>query len=154
MTVNKTDFDINQMMLEELDRFENRIIDKHLKLHINLSDNKVLAHADEDAMRRVVYNLLDNALKFINVDGDLRIKSELKGDKYVIGIQNSGSVIPKEKLDTIWDRFNKLDDSRGREKKDSSGLGLAIIKEIIRAHDEKKSKYTLTRMLVLCSYSH
>ncbi len=152
MTVNKTDFDINQMMLEELDRFENRIIDKHLKLHINLSDNKVLAHADEDAMRRVVYNLLDNALKFINVDGDLRIKSELKGDKYVIGIQNSGSVIPKEKLDTIWDRFNKLDDSRGREK-DSSGLGLAIIKEIIRAHDEKIEVYSDENVGVMFVFS-
>jgi signal transduction histidine kinase len=141
MTVNKTDFDINQMVLQELDRFENRIVDKHLKLHINLSEENVLAHADEDAMRRVVYNLLDNALKFINQDGDLRIKSELKGNKYLIGIQNSGSVIPKEKLDTIWDRFNKLDDSRG-QKKDSSGLGLAIIKEIIKAHDEKIEVYS------------
>ncbi len=152
MIVNKTDFDINQMMLEELDRFENRIIDKHLKLHINLSDNKVLAHADEDSMRRVVYNLLDNALKFINDEGELRIKSELKGDKYIIGIQNSGAVIPPDKLSTIWDRFNKLDDSRGREK-DSSGLGLAIIKEIIRAHDEKIEVYSDENVGVMFVFS-
>jgi len=112
-----------------------------LRLHISLSDEKVLAHADEDAMRRVVYNLMDNALKFINEEGELRIKSELKGDKYIIGIQNSGTVIPAEKLSTIWDRFNKLDDSRGREK-DSSGLGLAIIREIIRSHDEKIEVYS------------
>jgi len=152
MTVNKTDFDINQMVLEELDRFENRIIDKRLKLHINLSDQKVLAHADEDAMRRVVYNLLDNALKFINEDGDLRVKSELKGNKFLIGIQNTGPIIPKEKLDTIWDRFNKLDDSRGREK-DSSGLGLAIIKEIIRAHDEKIEVYSDENVGVMFVFS-
>lgn len=152
ITVNKTDFDINQMVLEELDRFESRIIDKHLKLHINLSDEKVLAHADENAMRRVVYNLLDNALKFINDEGDLRIKSELKGDKYIIGIQNSGAVIPKDKLDTIWDRFNKLDDSRGREK-DSSGLGLAIIKEIIRAHEEKIEVYSDEKVGVMFVFS-
>ncbi|WP_430886018.1 sensor histidine kinase [Fusibacter sp. JL216-2] len=152
ITVNKTDFDINQMVLEELDRFESRIIDKHLKLHINLSDEKVLAHADENAMRRVVYNLLDNALKFINHEGDLRVKSELKGDKYIIGIQNSGAVIPKDKLDTIWDRFNKLDDSRGREK-DSSGLGLAIIKEIIRAHEEKIEVYSDEKVGVMFVFS-
>ena len=152
ITVNKTDFDINQMVLEELDRFESRIIDKHLKLHINLSDEKVLAHADENAMRRVVYNLLDNALKFINDEGDLRVKSELKGNKYIIGIQNSGAVIPKDKLDTIWDRFNKLDDSRGREK-DSSGLGLAIIKEIIRAHEEKIEVYSDEKVGVMFVFS-
>ncbi len=152
MTVNKTDFDINQMVLQELDRFEHRIIDKHLKLHINLSDTKVLAHADEDAMRRVVYNLIDNAIKFIDMDGELRIKSELKGNKYLIGIQNSGPVIPKDKLDSIWDRFNKLDDSRGREK-DSSGLGLAIIREIIRAHDEKIEVYSDEEVGVMFVFS-
>lgn len=152
MTVNKTDFDINQMVIEELDRFEHRIIDKHLKLHINLSDDKVLAHADEDAMRRVVYNLIDNAIKFIDNEGDLRVKSELKGNKYLIGIQNSGPIIPKEKLDTIWDRFNKLDDSRGH-KKDSSGLGLAIIKEIIKAHDEKIEVYSDENVGVMFVFS-
>ena len=152
MTVNKTDFDINQMVLQELDRFEHRIIDKHLKLHINLSDTKVLAHADEDAMRRVVYNLIDNAIKFIDMDGELRVKSELKGNKYLIGIQNSGPVIPKDKLDSIWDRFNKLDDSRGREK-DSSGLGLAIIREIIRAHDEKIEVYSDEEVGVMFVFS-
>lgn len=141
MPLNKTDFDVNQMVLQELDRFENRIVDKRLKLHIDLSDDKFLAHADEDAMRRVVYNLLDNALKFIDDEGTLRIKSEIKSDKYLVGIQNSGAIIPKEKLEFIWDRFHKLDSSRGEEKT-ASGLGLAIVKEIIRAHGEKIEVYS------------
>ncbi len=152
MPLAKSDFDINQMVIHELDRFEKRIIDKKVKLFIELSDEKVLAHADPNAIQRVVYNLIDNALKFVDMGGAIRIKTEIKGEKWLVGIQNSGALIPQEKLASIWDRFNKLDDSRG-QRKESSGLGLAIIREIIRVHEEKIEVYSNEQVGVMFVFS-
>ncbi len=150
--LSKTEFDINQMIIQELDSFENRIIDKRLRLHLDLSDSNVPVYADEDAMRRVVYNLLDNALKFIDDGGNLKIYSEKHSQSYIVGIQNTGAIIPKDKLDDIWNRFYKMDSSRG-EQKSSSGLGLSIVKEIIKAHNEKIEVYSDEKEGVLFLFS-
>jgi len=136
LVLNKTDFDINEMILNVLDNFEHKIIDKRVKLTIDLMKEKVLAHGDYTAIHRVIYNLLDNATKFVEEDGSISIRSELRGEKLYIGISNSGRVLNEKELSQIWDRFTKLDKSRGLEKK-SSGLGLSIVKEIVKAHNEK-----------------
>ena len=136
LVLNKTDFDINEMILNVLDNFEHKIIDKRVKLTIDLMKEQVLAHGDYTAIHRVIYNLLDNATKFVEEDGSISIRSELRGEKLYIGISNSGRVLNEKELSQIWDRFTKLDKSRGLEKK-SSGLGLSIVKEIVKAHNEK-----------------
>lgn len=136
LVLNKTDFDINEMLVNVLDNFEHKIVDKRIKLTIDLMKDKILAHGDYTAIHRVIYNLLDNATKFVDEDGSISIRSELRGDKLYIGISNSGRVLNEKELGQIWDRFTKLDKSRGLEKK-SSGLGLSIVKEIIKAHNEK-----------------
>jgi len=136
LVLNKTDFDINEMILNILDNFEHKIIDKRVKLTIDLMKDKILAHGDYNAIHRVIYNLLDNATKFVEEDGTISIRSELRGEKLYIGISNTGRILNEKELSQIWDRFTKLDKSRGLEKK-SSGLGLSIVKEIIKAHNEK-----------------
>jgi len=70
------------------------------------------------------------------VGGDISIRTEFRNEKLYVGISNSGRVLSPKELEVIWDRFTKLDKSRGLEKK-SSGLGLSIVKEIIKAHHEK-----------------
>jgi signal transduction histidine kinase len=152
ISVNKTDFDINQMIIHELDKFEQRIEEKDIQISLKLMEERVLAHGDYEGIRRVVYNLMDNAVKFVDKAGIIEIKTENKEDKILVGIKNSGAYIPKEKLNTIWQRFSKMDDSRGIEKK-SNGLGLSIIKEIIKAHDEKIDVYSSEEFGVVFIFS-
>lgn len=136
LVLNKTDFDLNELIVNVLDNFEQKIVSKRVKLTIDLSKEKVLAHGDYTAIHRVVYNLMDNATKFVNEDGSISIRTEFRDDKLYVGVSNTGKVLSAKELSMIWDRFSKLDKSRGLEKK-SSGLGLSIVKEIIKAHHEK-----------------
>ncbi len=148
----KRDFSISDLLVHELDKFENRILDKNLKLILELADRRAMVHADEEAVRRIVYNLIDNAVKFIVSEGTLEIRSEVKENKMLVGIRNSAPHIDEEDLQKIWNRFLKLDVSRG-EVKNSSGLGLAIVKELIRAQDENIEVYSNAQMGVLFVFS-
>ncbi|MCD4712025.1 MAG: HAMP domain-containing histidine kinase [Clostridiales bacterium] len=141
LVLNKTDFDLNEMIINVLDSFEQSIIEKRIKLTIDLSHDKMKAHGDYASIQRVIFNLLDNATKFVDMDGTISIRTELKGDKYFVGISNTGRVLSPKELEAIWDRFTKLDKSRGLEKA-SSGLGLSIVKEIVKAHHEKIEVYS------------
>jgi signal transduction histidine kinase len=141
LILNKTDFDLNGVIINVLDSFEQKIVNKDIKLTIDLSKEKLMAHGDLASIQRVIYNLLDNATKFVDEGGSISIRTELKNDKYYVGISNTGKVLSEKELAMIWDRFSKLDKSRGLEKK-SSGLGLSIVKEIIKAHHEKIDVYS------------
>ena len=150
--ISKTDFSINDLLVHELDKFEARIVKKRIRLHIELEETKVLAHADEEAMKRIIYNLLDNAVKFVEEDGLIEIRSELKSEKFLIGIRNSSPSLSEEALSLIWNRFMKLDSSRG-EVKSSSGLGLAIVKELVKAQDEHIEVYSNPEIGVMFIFS-
>lgn len=141
LVLNKTDFDLNEMIINVLDSFEQSIIEKRIKLTIDLSHDKMKAHGDYASIQRIVFNLLDNATKFVDMDGTISLRTELKGDKYFVGISNTGRVLSPKELEAIWDRFIKLDKSRGLEKA-SSGLGLSIVKELVKAHHEKIEVYS------------
>ena len=91
--------------------------------------------ADKQKIQQVIYNLIDNAIKFSHDNSFIYVTVREKGEKAQISIKDSGSGISKEDIDKIWDRFYKSDASRGRDKK-GSGLGLSIVKEIIQAHEE------------------
>lgn len=148
----KRDFSVSDLIVHELDKFESRVIEKNIKLILELADRRALAHADEEAVRRIVYNLMDNAVKFIVSEGTLEIRSEIKEGKILVGIRNSAPHIEEEDLQKIWNRFMKLDPSRG-EVKTSSGLGLAIVKELIRAQDENIEVYSNAQIGVLFVFS-
>lgn len=136
-----TDFDLKSLIVNVLDSFEQKIIEKDITLDIDFCNQKLLAHGDVSGIHRVVYNLLDNATKFVNTGGTISIKTELKGDHYYVGIGNTGVVLDEESCNKIWNRFAKLDASRGVEKK-SSGLGLPIVKEILKAHNQGIEVYS------------
>ena len=86
-------------------------------------------------IQQVIYNLLDNAIKFSHNNGNIWIETTVKHSKVFVSVKDSGIGIPKDSLKLIWDRFYKTDLSRGKDKK-GTGLGLSITKEIIAAHEE------------------
>ena len=91
--------------------------------------------ADEEKIKQVLYNLIDNAIKFSNPNSNIKVETTEKNDKVFVSVKDSGIGIPKDSLKLIWDRFYKTDISRGKDKK-GTGLGLSITKEIINAHHE------------------
>lgn len=141
LILNPSDFDMHQLLLQGADTLEERIDKKHLNLIFDLEKQGSLVHGDPLQIARVVTNLLDNAVKFTDEGGTLQIKTEQKGNKLLVGVRNTGTPIPEEQLHHIWSRFSKLDSSRGVEKQ-SSGLGLSIVREILRAHGEKIDVYS------------
>ena len=84
---------------------------------------------------KVIYNLVDNSIKFSSENSNIFISVKEKGEKAYISVKDSGAGISKENIDRISDRFYKSDSSRGRDKK-GSGLGLSIVKETLLAHNE------------------
>ena len=84
---------------------------------------------------QVLYNLLDNAIKFSHHDSSIKIETTEKHNKVFVSVKDSGIGIPKDDIKFVFDRFYKSDLSRGKDKK-GTGLGLAITKEIINAHNE------------------
>lgn len=130
-----TVFDINQVIKQTAQSFEGSCTQKNLQLELVFSDAKTLVEADMGKIQQVLYNLIDNAIKFSHNDSSIRISSEEQNEKVFISVKDYGMGIPKDSLKKVWDRFYKIDTSRGKDKK-GTGLGLSITKEIINAHGE------------------
>ena len=135
MLLDKSDFDINQVIRNVAASFEGTCIDKRIAIELVLTDDTMLVNADVSKIQQVLYNLLDNAIKFSHNDSSIKIETTEKHSKVFVSVKDSGIGIPKEDQKLIFDRFYKSDLSRGKDKK-GTGLGLAIVKEIIKAHEE------------------
>jgi len=136
--LHKTEFDINQMIKQIALSFEGTFKKKKLILNLVFSEKEQFVEADKDKIEQVLYNLIDNAVKFSSQESAIRITTEEKGNKVMIAVKDNGIGIPKESQSRIWERFYKTDISRGKDKK-GTGLGLSIVKEIITAHEENIS---------------
>ena len=108
---------------------------KLISIELVLTDDRMYVNADMVKIQQVLYNLVDNAIKFSNKNSSIKIETIEKSNKLLVSVKDSGIGIPKESLRLIWDRFYKTDLSRGKDKK-GTGLGLSITKEIIKAHNE------------------
>ena len=86
-------------------------------------------------IQQVLYNLIDNAVKFSHHNSSIKIETSVKNEKVFVSVKDSGIGIPSDSIKKIWDRFYKTDLSRGKDKK-GTGLGLSIVKEIIQAHHQ------------------
>lgn len=135
MILDKSDFDINEIIRKTVATFEGTCRQKRITLKLVLTGDKLYVHADMTKIQQVLYNLLDNAIKFSHKDSDIKIETVEKHNKVLVSVKDSGIGIPKENIRQIWDRFYKTDLSRGKDKK-GTGLGLSITREIIRSHGE------------------
>ncbi len=122
-------------MLQILLSFESRATKKNLDVDPQLPDDHLMVRADKDAITQVIYNLLDNAVKFASPDSCLVIKLYKDDGKVYVSIKDRGETIPPEDLPFIFDRFHKSDRSRSLDK-DGVGLGLYLVKTILNSHDE------------------
>ena len=151
----KTRFDMEECIGEVLITFEQKIVAKNLDVQVDLPDHPVFTRADKDAVTQVVYNLLDNAVKFCNTGGELGLKLRIGGSKLYVTISNQGNTIPPEELPLVFDRFHKIDKARNRSQ-EGWGLGLYIVKTLVCSHGENisvasrdgKTEFTFTMPLV------
>ena len=131
----RTVFDLTELVLQTLLSFESRATAKNLDVDPQLPDTHILVVADKDAITQVIYNLLDNAVKFARVGSCLTLRLYKDNGKAYVSIKDEGETIPPDDLPFIFDRFHKSDRSRSLDK-DGVGLGLYLVKSIINSHDE------------------
>lgn len=137
MKLDKSVFDIHIAIKKIIKGLEQRILEKEIEIELVMEEKQILVYADLEKIQRVIYNIVDNAIKFIEPKGQIKIETSiLHHHKVQIKIEDNGPGIPAEDLKYIWDRFHKADRSRGKHKK-GTGLGLSIVKQIIKYHEEK-----------------
>ena len=135
LLLDKTDFDIHEVIRNTAASFEGTCTAKKISIELLLATRTLYVHADRHKIQQVLYNLLDNAIKFSNPESTITIETTPRGDKVYTSVKDYGIGIPKSSINKIWERFYKSDLSRGKDKK-GTGLGLSIVKEIIQAHNE------------------
>ena len=141
MTAGERQYRFAPMDLCELARitllsFETRLENKELDVGFFCDRDSIKVLADQDAIQQVIYNLIDNAIKFTPQKGSLSLGITLQRQKALFEVRNSGEGIPEEELRHLFDRFYKSDRSRGLDK-GGMGLGLFIAKTITAAHGEE-----------------
>ena len=131
----KSRFEIAECIGQVLITFEQKILQKNLQVEVEFPEYPLYAHACQDYITQVIYNLTDNAVKFCPQGGVFSVRLQQREKKAYISIINDGQTIPAEELPLLFDRFHKLDKSRS-ENRDGWGLGLYIVKTIICSHGE------------------
>lgn len=135
MYLEKTEFDLVPVITGSVDTLQVLSQKKGIRIETSFSHPSFMVFADLEKIQRVLYNLIENAIKFSNNDSVIQILVTQRNKKVFVSIKDHGIGISRENLPKIWDRFYKTDASRGKDKK-GTGLGLSIVKEIIRAHGQ------------------
>ena len=131
-------FDLCECTGRVLLSFEQKILEKGLQVQVDFPSHPVYTIAHQDYITQVVYNLVDNAVKFCPQGGVLAFKIQEGGKKAYVSVTNDGPTIPADELPLLFDRFHKTDKSR-TQNRDGLGLGLYIVKTIVCAHGENIS---------------
>lgn len=134
-SLTRRDFELNEMLETTLATFEERANKLNIALKMDFCRDKTFVNADYDKIQRVIYNLVDNSLKFTHKYGIIMIKTEIKDKKVYITVKDNGKGVSPAEQQRVFERLYKADRSRGKDKK-GSGLGLSIVKEFIKAHGE------------------
>ena len=151
----KSRFDLEETVGQVLITFEQKINGKALDVDVDMPEHSVFTRANQDYVTQVIYNLIDNAVKFCPQGGVLGIRIRESDNKAYVSVSNQGQTIPPEELPLVFDRFHKIDKSRSQNR-DGWGLGLYIVKTIVCSHGENisvtsrdgKTEFTFTMPLV------
>ena len=139
-------FSVLEPIVDTLVTFEPRLEEKQIEIR-GLDVDRVTLYADNDLVHQVMYNLIENAIKFVDKGGYIEFHFEPEGNMTSISIRNSGEGLSEDELPLVFDRFYKTDKSRGLDKT-GVGLGLNIVRSIIKLHGGKimvrsvKNEYT------------
>lgn len=132
LVITPAPFDLTEMAARVLISFEKQINDKKLKMDVEFADG-IMVNGDSDHIYRVIYNLVDNAVKFVDDGGTLTLRLGKEDNMSLFSVRNTGAEIPAEDLPYVFDRFYKVDRSRSKDKT-GAGLGLYIVKSIVNMH--------------------
>ena len=130
-----SNFDITEVVRLALLSLDEKIEEKKLKIKAEVPDEPIMTRGDADSIAQVVYNLIDNAIRFSNHGGEIDLELWNQDPRVYVSVTNRGEMIPAEDLPHIFERFHKADKSRSADK-DSVGLGLYIVKKILDNHNE------------------
>ncbi len=134
LKLNKSQFDLLSVLVTTLISFEQEINRRHIEIRgLELISPKMV-YGDKDLLHQVVYNLIENAVKFTNEGGFIEFSITEDAEKVTFSVKNSGPGIKKNEIPLVFDRFYKTDKSRSQDKK-GLGLGLYLVRSIIRLHD-------------------
>ena len=131
----RREFDISDKIVSTMLSFEARANDKQLDVDLQLPEDPMLVLGDPDAITRVLYNLMDNAVKFAAPGSTLCVSLWKSEGKAYVSVRDHGETIPADDLPFIFDRFHKSDRSRSLDR-DGVGLGLYVVKTILDQHKE------------------
>lgn len=132
----KEEFNIDKLVLYVKDKLIYQIEEKNLNININIDKDKIMVCGDKRKIEQVLMNLFSNAIRHSNTNGEITIDINSKDNAVYVCIENRGKHIPEDKIDRIWDRFYRAEQSRDR-KSGGTGLGLAIVKNILELHNSK-----------------
>jgi signal transduction histidine kinase len=124
------------MLRRALITFETKIDIKNLMVEVEFENEREYALADKSQIMQVIQNIMDNAIKFADYGGRLRISVTNDKDSVIISINNSGDPIPRSDIPYLFDRFYKGDVSHTRVR-EGTGIGLSIVKKILEEHRQK-----------------
>ena len=147
LTLNDSDVELSSLLLKLALMFEQPVEEKHITLIGLDALERTVIRADEGLINQVFYNLLDNAVKFTPENGSITVKMTANKKSAAVSIRNTGRGIPEEDLALIFDRFYKVDKSRGMDT-GSFGIGLPIAKSIVELHhgtisiNSRENEYT------------
>lgn len=133
LALSTENFDVLPVILQTLLNFEKRIEEKNIDIQ-GLDADAVRLNADPDLTQQVIYNLVENAVKFVDNGGYIRFEfSEDEGGMRRVSIRNSGDGLKAKEISKVFERFYKTDESRGIDP-GGVGLGLSIVSSIIKLH--------------------
>ena len=133
MPINKSNIDLVMLLEQLIEEFYPMLEERHLKLEVNRPSNLVY-NADGDKLARAFGNLLKNAINYSYENTVIEINMSKNEENIEIAFKNKGDTIPEYKLERIFDKFYRTDESR-QTNNGGAGLGLAITKEIIELHN-------------------
>lgn len=124
--------DLSYMLIQMTDEFYPMLSANQNTAKLQADEN-IRVYGDPVKLARVFQNILKNAVSYSFPDTIITIKAEKRESDIVVSFENQGNTIPKQKLDSIFEKFYRLDDARSTDK-GGAGLGLAIAKEIVLLH--------------------
>lgn len=132
MMPNFRETNLTDLVIQTVLMFEKKIDEKNIEI-LGLDSERLIAVADADLMQQVIYNLVENAVKFVNPGGTLTFEFGKVDGMNCFSIKNTGEGLRDNEIQQVFDRFYKTDESRGKDAA-GLGLGLAISRKIVHLH--------------------
>ncbi|OLD71622.1 MAG: hypothetical protein AUF68_09665 [Verrucomicrobia bacterium 13_1_20CM_54_28] len=132
-TLELSDVRVDELFNNLIRDWKERLAAKNLKVIVDLPPEALTLRVDGTRLEEVLYNLLDNAVKFSPENGQIHLRATRRGSDMVLSVTDNGVGIGKEHLPRIFERFYRADKARSREL-GGTGLGLAIVKHIAQLH--------------------